>query len=142
MRVSLPISTVGCWFGGRLPRSATSTWPAAYPKRMTNSGVIGDSPTLPRTPSVPKYLRPILLFLHSIPDGQRIAHGRNIVYPEQTRATRHGCEMRRHAGKFALLDRTPGQGAQHRLARQPRKHRRSEEHTSELQSPKDLVCRL
>src|SRR5574340_1190929 len=80
MRVSLPISTVGCWFGGRLPRSATSTCPAAYPRCITNSGVIGDSPTLPRTPSVPKYLRPILLFLHCIPDGQRIAHGRNIVY--------------------------------------------------------------
>src|SRR5258706_12462880 len=35
------------------------TLPAAYPSRMTKSGVIGLSPTVPRTPSVPKYLRDI-----------------------------------------------------------------------------------
>jgi hypothetical protein len=38
-----------------------STSPAAKPRRITNSGVIGNSPTLPRTPSVPKYFLPMLI---------------------------------------------------------------------------------
>src|SRR5574340_1798077 len=114
MRVSLPISTVGCWFGGRLPRSATSTCPAAYPKCITNSGVIGDSPTLPRTPSVPKYLRPIPVFLYCIPDGQCVTHGHDIVYPDQTSALCHRHQVRRYAGKLAFVHSTPRQGAQHR----------------------------
>src|SRR5258706_7969572 len=53
MRVSLPIIAAG-----RPPLAASwlaSTRPAAWPRRSTNSGVIGNSPTLPRTPSVPKY---------------------------------------------------------------------------------------
>src|SRR5512136_792466 len=54
MRVSLPIRTAGCAPLGSAERR-TSTSPAAKPRRITNSGVIGDSPTLPRTPSVPKY---------------------------------------------------------------------------------------
>src|SRR6185437_7890795 len=48
-RVSLPMSTV--------PPSGTSTRPAALARFSAKSTVIGCSPTLPRTPSVPKYFR-------------------------------------------------------------------------------------
>jgi hypothetical protein len=51
MRVSLPISTVG-WASLRL-----STRPTAWARRNTKSGVMGRLPTVPRMPSVPKYLR-------------------------------------------------------------------------------------
>lgn len=37
----------------------------SYPRRMTNSGVIGATPTRPRTPSVPKYFRAILVLFPS-----------------------------------------------------------------------------
>src|SRR6266567_9001516 len=60
MRVSLPINTAGV--SPRRPAdSAASTRPAAYPRRSTSSGVIGISPTRPRTPSVPKYFLLIVL---------------------------------------------------------------------------------
>src|SRR5690348_772626 len=49
-RVSLPINTSG-------RRPSPSTTPAARPSFSMNSAVIGHSPTRPRTPSVPKYLR-------------------------------------------------------------------------------------
>src|SRR5436190_22215552 len=55
MRVSLPISTAGRPAGRR--GSAANVRPAAQPSFITSSGVIGASPTRPRTPSVPKYSR-------------------------------------------------------------------------------------
>src|SRR4249920_3737645 len=51
MRVSLPITTVA------LPSRAASTRPAARPRRSMKSAETGPSPTRPRMPSVPKYLR-------------------------------------------------------------------------------------
>ena len=51
-RVSLPMSTLGL---PRAPRAKTR--PAAQPSFITKSGVMGATPTRPRTPSVPKYLR-------------------------------------------------------------------------------------
>src|SRR5687768_2149313 len=50
MRVSLPITTVA-W------PSRASARPAAQPSFRTKSAEIGPSPTRPRMPSVPKYLR-------------------------------------------------------------------------------------
>jgi hypothetical protein len=44
-----------------------STRPAAWPRRITKSGVIGDSPTLPRTPSVPKYRLTIIALPSILP---------------------------------------------------------------------------
>src|SRR5690554_6917024 len=52
IRVSLPIKILLC-------PSAANTAPVAQPSRNTKSGVIGYSPTVPRMPSVPKYLRVI-----------------------------------------------------------------------------------
>src|SRR5690606_12575686 len=58
MRVSLPMITTGLRQRRRLPRpSRTSAWPYALPRRRTKSAEIGPSPTWPRIPSVPKYLR-------------------------------------------------------------------------------------
>src|SRR5690348_3137500 len=51
MRVSLPITTVA-W-----PSPLASTRPAARPRRSMKSAETGPSPTRPRMPSVPKYLR-------------------------------------------------------------------------------------
>src|SRR6187549_1122127 len=50
MRVSLPITTVA-------PPSRARTRPAAFPRRSMKSAETGPSPTRPRMPSVPKYLR-------------------------------------------------------------------------------------
>src|SRR5687767_15277477 len=52
MRVSLPMMTIGL----RQPRRI-SAWPYALPRRSTKSAEIAPSPTRPRMPSVPKYLR-------------------------------------------------------------------------------------
>ena len=58
MRVSLPISTVGRLLVRR------NTRPTAWPRRSMKSGVMGDWPTVPRMPSVPKYCRVMsVLFL-------------------------------------------------------------------------------
>src|SRR5690606_28072689 len=58
MRLSLPATTPGLRQRRRLPRSSrTSAWPYALPRRRTKSAEIGPSPTWPRIPSVPKYLR-------------------------------------------------------------------------------------
>ena len=50
-RVSLPISTEPS------PPARISAAPAARPRRSTKSALTGPSPTRPRMPSVPKYLR-------------------------------------------------------------------------------------
>ncbi len=59
MRVSLPISTLP-------PCPPPSTRPAAQPSLSAKSGVMFPSPTRPRMPSVPKYLRVTLLPVHPI----------------------------------------------------------------------------
>jgi hypothetical protein len=55
-RVSLPMTTRTLWF---FPRRATNA--TALPRRKAISGVIGGSFAAPRTPSVPKSLRVLLL---------------------------------------------------------------------------------
>src|SRR4051794_16206605 len=47
---------------------------------MTKSGVIGLSPTVPRTPSVPKYLRVI-----SFPDRDDVPRFLHVVHPQYCR---------------------------------------------------------
>src|SRR2546426_5716475 len=54
---------------------------------------------------------------------------------------RHADHVQRLDRHAALLRELDG-GRDHLLADQPELHRRSEEHTSELQSPCNLVCRL
>src|SRR6187549_368535 len=79
-RLSLPMSTV--------PPLGASTRAAALARRKAKSTVSGNSPTRPRTPSVPKYLRPIELI--SLADGGRDAHrvqrGRHVVGAHDTRS--------------------------------------------------------
>ena len=55
MRVSLPINTL-------LVPLPAKTLPAAQPNLVTNSGLIAEWPTLPRIPSVPKYLRSLMVY--------------------------------------------------------------------------------
>src|SRR5688500_2136944 len=122
MRVSLPINTVGRW-ADEVWRCA-STLPAAYPIFMTSSGVMGISPTLPRTPSVPKYLRcmtPIrseaLRSGDSTSDGvpysERIAGFADIVHTHDTRAGIDRKERGCHAAVDSIANGTAGDGANH-----------------------------
>src|ERR1051325_10044188 len=69
MRVSLPMMIL------REPWLAC-TFPAAQPNFSTNSGVIGASPTRPRMPSVPKYLRLLIVVISlSCQCGFHHSHG-------------------------------------------------------------------
>src|SRR5690348_17421832 len=73
---------------------------------------------------------------------------RSTLFPYTTlfRSVRRSC----FAGSAPFHQRTSGQGGKRSdsstrcsaRARRVRRHRRSEEHTSELQSPVHLVCRL
>src|SRR6185436_4378896 len=93
MRVSLPISTAACSPAGR-SCSAASTLPAAYPRRITKSGVMGASPTRPRTPSVPKYflllffigLKKLHLRLPATQAGNRVLRPRRVRERSRLRA--------------------------------------------------------
>src|SRR5688572_6691374 len=114
MRVSLPMQTAG------LADFFERTFPAAYPRRRTNSGVIGLSPMVPRTPSVPKYLR---LTGISLPYRDHIAGFLDVVH---TKYCSTGLEREQGHGEAsgeALLDRSPGDPAERRFSRKPRHDR-------------------
>src|SRR6478736_4609570 len=118
MRVSLPISTVGrAWV-------LLSTRPTACARRSTKSGVMGASPTVPRMPSVPKY---VLLMMVS-PSGSRLCDSRgpdlqgghgfpDVVHPDDARAAVHREHGRGHAGDGPFVDELARDRAQRRLAR-------------------------
>src|SRR3569832_2856546 len=64
MRVSLPMRTLP-----GPPWVRASTLPAAPPSFRTNSALLGDSPTLPRMPSVPKYRRCVASIIAASPSA-------------------------------------------------------------------------
>src|SRR5262245_49549520 len=107
MRVSLPISTAG-W--RPVPER---TLPAAYPSRSTKSGVMGLCPTVPRTPSVPKCLRLILI---SLPDRDDVPGFFHVVDPQYCRAALEREQSHREAARQALVDRPAGDLSQGGLA--------------------------
>src|SRR5688572_6826895 len=79
-RVSLPISTV--------PPEGASTRAAALASRSAKSTVMGLSPTRPRTPSVPTYLRAIelLSLVYRGGHADRVNGRRHIVGAHDTRS--------------------------------------------------------
>src|SRR5687767_10712566 len=102
-RVSLPMSTV--------PPCGASTRAAALARRSAKSTVRGCSPTRPRTPSVPKYLRPINLFSldHRGRNAHRI-HGRaHVVGAHNTRSVQNRNGGERDAACQAFIDIAAGE---------------------------------
>src|SRR5581483_12080514 len=80
---------------------------------MTKSGVMGLSPTVPRTPSVPKYLR-----VMGLPDRDHVLRFLYVMHaqyfgPALQRKQSHG-----EAAGEALLRRPPGELADRGFARQ------------------------
>src|SRR6185369_11475105 len=90
------------------------TLPAAYPSRMTKSGVIGLSPTVPRTPSVPKCLR----IVEGFPDRDHVARLFHVVDPQYSRPALQSEQSHGEAARQALADGPAGDLRQARLARQ------------------------
>ena len=88
---------------GRTPSRAVSaarTRPAAQPSFSTSSGVIGGSPTRPRTPSVPKYWRVIgIQSSGSRSFHRRMAERRSRARPHATPSARRPSPARRARGR-------------------------------------------
>src|SRR5882672_12790228 len=126
MRVSLPIRTAGCAPLGNAERR-TRTSPAAKPSRITNSGVIGDSPTLPRTPSVPKYFLPMSLAfpVERREDLERVPRRGDVVDAHDSSSALRREQSRGEARREALVRPSPRDRTQRRLARPARQHRKT-----------------
>src|SRR3974390_3850711 len=109
MRVSLPISTAGWAPRGSAERLTTPS-PAAKPRRITNSGVMGDSPTRPRTPSVPKYFLPMWLAVpvEGREHGERVARCGDVVDPHDSSSALHGEQSGGEARREPGGRRPPG----------------------------------
>src|SRR5258706_9431814 len=92
---------------------------------MMKSGVIGISPTVPRTPSVPKYLRVMLLSFatRGLPHRDDVPRLSYVMHAKYSRAALQGEERHGEAAGQPLGDRPPGQLAERRLARQPGEER-------------------
>src|SRR6516225_706802 len=119
-RVSLPMSTV--------PPCGASTRAAALASLSAKSTVIGCSPTRPRTPSVPKYRRPMSISICALNGGghlQGIDRRRHIVSADDACTLERGEDRERHAAVHALSRLPPCQCADRRLARQPDQQRRA-----------------
>src|SRR5687767_11641323 len=119
-RVSLPMSTV--------PPCGASTRAAALASRNAKSTVIGYSPTRPRMPSVPKYLRAIECFSlgHRRGNADGVDRGGHVVGAHDTRSmeNRNGGES--HAPRRSVDHFTSRESRQHRLAREPDGNRYAE----------------
>src|SRR5204863_2730034 len=104
---------------------------AAYASRSTNSGVMGSRPTRPRIPSVPKYLR--LIVLPRAPAGSRASSKRppdtngvhcfpDIVHAHEVRPILDCEERGGNAPGRALAHGTTRDVADRFLARKPHEH--------------------
>src|SRR5262245_44155011 len=138
MRVSLPMSTAGCAPFGSAERR-TSTSPAAKPRRITNSGVIGDSPTLPRTPSVPKYFLPMSLTFsfESREHLERVPSRGHIVDAHDSSSALHRQQSGGEARGQAVVRASPRYRAERRLAR-PARHHRKPDRGDPVEAPQQL----
>src|SRR5689334_4951326 len=104
-----------------VPPSGASTRAAALASLSANSTVMGCSPTLPRTPSVPKNLRPIELFSleRRRRDAHRVERGGHVVGAHDTRSVENRNGGQCDAARSSIIDRAAGELRQHGLARQP-----------------------
>src|SRR5450830_471642 len=101
---------------------------------MTKSGVIGATPTRPRTPSVPKYFPAMIsrLFFSiyfmncsivwsstdgGLPDFECIDRFHNIMHTNDHRTLRRRCQGGTDTTGQTLLKRFAGNRADHRFAR-------------------------
>src|SRR5215468_445886 len=111
-----------------VPPCGASTRAAELASLSAKSTVIGCSPTRPRTPSVPKYRRPISVSIRSLNGGshlQRINRRRHIVRADDACTLERGENRERHAAVHALGGWPARQCADRRLARQPDQQRRA-----------------
>jgi hypothetical protein len=123
------------------PRGAAEHRPAAQPSLTTKSGLMVGSPTRPRMPSVPKYLRfslfppeicagraahPRLLSVATADQPQRIDGRGDVVHAQDVRAAAAASTAAARLARAAHRRAATGDGAEHRLARQPDKHRRAQ----------------
>src|SRR5436190_7284961 len=119
-----------------VPPFGASTRAAALARRNAKSTVIGCSPTRPRTPSVPKYLRAIetlsLRYRRGHPD--RVDCCGHIVGAHDTRSVENRNGGQGDASRSSIIDIPPGDLREHRLARQSD----SKRHTHLLQ-PSEIL---
>src|SRR6188508_920596 len=108
-----------------VPPFGASTRAAALARRNAKSTVSGNSPTRPRTPSVPKYLRPIelLSLTDRGRDTYRVQGGRHVVGAHDTRSVENRNGGQRHAARDATFYRSAGDLRQHGLARKTHDNR-------------------
>src|SRR5687768_11157781 len=109
-RVSLPISTV--------PPCGASTLAAALASRNAKSTVIGYSPTRPRMPSVPKYLRAIECFSlgHRRGNADGVDRGGHVVGAHDTRSMENRNGGKGYASRSSVDHLTSRELRQHRFA--------------------------
>src|SRR5688572_19437708 len=108
-----------------VPPFGASTRAAALARRNAKSTVIGCSPTRPRTPSVPKYLRAIESFSqsHCMRDTHGIHRRGHLVGAHHTRSLENRNGGERDAPRQTVTDVTPRERREHRLARQAHQQR-------------------
>src|SRR6185436_19242502 len=111
-----------------VPPWGASTRAAALARRNAKSTVSGCSPTRPRTPSVPKYLRAIeiLSLEHRGCDTHRVHGGGDVVGAHDTRSMENRNGGQRHAAVDATFYRPSGDLREHVLSRQAHGQRRAE----------------
>src|SRR4030095_3683108 len=101
-----------------VPPLGASTRAAALASLRANSTVIGCSPTLPRTPSVPKYLRPIeaLSLSDCRRDAHRVERGGHVVGAHDTRSVENRNGGQCDAARSSVIERAARELRQHGLA--------------------------
>src|SRR5689334_24903926 len=103
-----------------VPPSGASTRAAALASLSANSTVMGCSPTLPRTPSVPKNLRPIeaLSLSDCRRDAHRVERGGHVVGAHDTRSMENRNGSQCDAARNSVIDRAPRELREHGFAGQ------------------------
>src|SRR4029078_10935913 len=104
-----------------VPPFGASTRAAALASLSANSTVIGCSPTRPRTPSVPKYLRPIelLSLQRRRRDAHRVERGGHVVGAHDTRSIENRNGGQCDAARSSIIHCPAGELREHGFARQP-----------------------
>src|SRR6186713_304532 len=111
-----------------VPPLGASTRAAALASRNAKSTVIGCSPTRPRTPSVPKYLRAIESLSLDYRRGHpyRVDRCGHIVGAHDTRSVENRNGGQGDASSNSVIDIAAGNFREHRLARKPDGKRHTE----------------
>src|SRR5688572_7889097 len=106
---------------------------------MTKSGVIGLSPMVPRTPSVPKYLRVIV---ERFPDSDDVPRCLHVVDAQYSRPALQGEQSHRQAAGATLLPRPAGDLLQGGLPGETGEDRQLGELRQALQQDQVVLDRL